>query len=107
MQIRSVSIVNNNMQRLASVFIFWSFVALASWYVLLVGNMVMNIVERRSFEKEALTLSNEVRDLELVYLSMTDDINLDLSHSLGFKEVNTKFATRKALGSISIAKNEI
>lgn len=85
----------------------WSFGVLALWYVFLLGNMVMNIVERRSLEKETFSLSNEVRDMELVYLSMSNNIDLAFSHSIGFKETAAKFATRKSLGSIKIAKNEI
>ena len=76
-------------------------------YIFFLGNMVFNIVERKALEKSALTLSNEVGNLELEYFSMSQKVDLNLAYSLGFKEIKAKFATRKALGSINIAKNEI
>ena len=69
--------------------------------------MVFNIVERKALEGRALTLSNEVGNLELEYLSVSQKVDLNLAYSLGFKETKKTFANRKALGSISIAKNEI
>jgi len=110
MHFRNVSLINNNVEKIVLRSIVVSFAGLAFLYVLLLLNMVFNIVERRSLEKEALALSNEVGELELSYLSLSSGIDLALSHSLGFKETNTKFATRKSLGSlggIKMANNEI
>ena len=98
----SISIVNSdNLQRRALHFLFMSFIALAFFYILILGSMVFNIVERRNLEEHARTLSSEVRDLELSYLSISNGIDLAFSHSLGFKEANIKFATRKSLGSLN------
>ena len=80
---------------------------IALFYVFLLGNTVFNIIERKSLEKYSLTLSGEVRNLELEYFSISQKVDLNLAYSLGFKEIKTKFATRKTLGSINIAKNEI
>jgi hypothetical protein len=71
---------------------------LALLYFLFLGNMVKNIIERRSLEANANMLSNQVRDLELTYLSMSNNIDLPLSYSMGFQETKIVFATRKALG---------
>ena len=81
--------------------------ALAFWYVLIIGNMTFDIVERRVLEKEALALSNEIGNLELSYLSISNSLDLSLSHSMGFKETKATFATRKSLGSLKLANNEI
>ncbi len=99
MYVSSVGIVNNNIEKLALKLITWSFGAFALLYILFLGNMVINIVERRSFETEARSLSSEVGDLELIYLSMSKDIDLTLSYSMGFKETKTTFANRKSLSS--------
>ena len=77
--------------------IFCSFGALAFLYVLFLGNMVGNIIERRSLEANARALSSEVKDLELTYLSMSNNVDLALSHSMGFQETKITFATRKSL----------
>ena len=60
--------------------------------------MVKNIIERRSLEASAWTLASEVRDLELAYLNMSSGVDLSLSHSMGFKETQATFATRKKAG---------
>ena len=67
-------------------------------YVLILGNMVFNIVERRGLEKEALVLINEVGGLELSYLSVSGSVDSVLSSSMGFKEARANFATRQSLG---------
>ena len=69
--------------------------------------MVSSIVQRKTLEKEMLTLSNEVRSLELSYLSASKNVDLSLSASMGFKETKASFATRKSLGSLKLTNNEI
>lgn len=84
-----------------------AFLGLAFSYVLILGNMVFDIAQRKALEKEALTLMNEVGSLELSYLSLSSSLDLPLSQSMGFKETKATFATRKSLGSLSLLKNEI
>jgi hypothetical protein len=95
---KNATIINNDIERVALRFILLSFGALGLLYVLLLGNMVRNIVERRNFEMDARVLGNEVGNLELNYLSMSNNVDLPLSYSLGFKETKPTFATRKSLG---------
>jgi len=80
---------------------------LALCYFVFLSSMVWNIVERKSLENYANTLLNEVGTLELQYLSESEKVDLALAHSLGFKEIKAKYATRKALGSMDILNNEI
>lgn len=103
-----VNIVNNNNieQRMLKTLLFFAGM-LILFYVLILGNMVLNIIERKSLEADARTLGNEVGNLELQYLSMANKIDLNYSYALGFKETKTKFATRKSLGSIKVVSNEI
>ncbi len=97
--INNVDIIDNNdFARRTLHIMLMSLGALSLCYVLILGNMVFNIVERKALEKEALSLSNDVGALELSYLSLSNKVNLDLSYSLGFKEVKAKFATRKSVG---------
>jgi hypothetical protein len=106
---RNVHIVDNGnlSERLLNIILF-SLGALGLFYTLVLGNMVFNIVERRTLEADARNLSNEVRDLELSYLSVSEKVDLELSHSLGFSEVKATFATRKStLGSIKPTNNEL
>jgi len=76
-------------------------------YVLILGSMVFNIVARKSMEKDMLSLTNDVGGLELSYLNLSKNVDMTLSSSMGFKEAKATFATRKNLGSLKIANNEI
>ncbi len=114
MHMRGMSVINNDLEQRILRSILWSFGALALLYILLLGNMVFNIVERKSLEAEAHALTNEVGDLELNYLSASNGIDLDYSHSLGFQEAHATFTTRKSLGllpgtlpAVKSAQNEI
>ncbi|MSU44883.1 hypothetical protein EXS45_01750 [Candidatus Nomurabacteria bacterium] len=115
MYVKSVSVINNNIERLMLHIIIFSFSAIVFCYVLFLGNMVRNIVVRQSLETNARALTNEVRNLEVVYLSMSSDVDLAFSYSIGFKEVKANFTTRKALGlnsnesfgNLKIVKNDI
>jgi hypothetical protein len=97
-----VSIVNNsNLERRILHSMLFSLGVLAIFYVFLLANMVVNIVERKSFETSARALSNEVSGLELNYLSLSNGINQSLGLSMGFQEPPTQYATRKALGFVT------
>jgi hypothetical protein len=104
----NVNIVDNsNLQKRILHIMLLTLGILSFFYVFFLGNMVFNIVERKALEVSADTLSNEVGNLELQYLTASQKINLNLAYSMGFKETKTEFTTRKTLGSLSIAKNEI
>ena len=105
--IGNVPILNGHMEGVALRSLLTTFGFLALLYILILGNMVWNIIERRAYEAEAHALGTEVRELELEYLELTSKVDLPYSRSLGFKEANATFATRKALGSLSVSKNEI
>ncbi len=90
--------------------ILFAFGALAFGYVLILGNIVFNIIERKTAEAAVRVLVSDVSDLELDYLALSNNVDLDMSYNLGFKEVKPKFAVRKSLGSLgslSMARNEI
>lgn len=104
----SVMIVENGgLQKRILDAMLWLLAILAISYICFLGNMVFNIVERKALEARTYALSNEVGALELEYLAESEKVDLNLAYSLGFKEIKAKYATRKALGSLSIAKNEI
>ncbi|MDP2789153.1 MAG: hypothetical protein Q8O46_03850 [bacterium] len=106
MYAQNVSIVNNNnLQKIMLVTILWSFGVMALVYTLILGNMVFNIVERRSLETESRALLSSTGGLELTYLSLSSKIDPSFGYSLGFQETtNKQFTTRKALGSLGTIK---
>ncbi|MEI6280456.1 MAG: hypothetical protein WCP17_00435 [bacterium] len=112
MSIQNVNIIDNNIevQKIILRTMLLIIATLAIFYVLILGNMVFNITQRKVLEKEALVLSSEVGNLELSYLSISNKVDLTLSSSMGFKETRASFATRKSLssiGSLSSNNNEI
>ena len=76
-------------------------------YIAFLGNMIKNIVERKTFENSARALHNEVSELELTYLSESQKIDLELSKTLGFRESVAKYVTRQSIGILKLGKNEI
>jgi hypothetical protein len=108
-RIRNANVVGSNVETSSTILntLLFVLVGLAFLYVLILGNMVFDIVQRRTLEKEMLSLTNEVGNLELTYLNVSNSMDMNLSASMGFKEAKATFATRKALGSIKITNNEI
>jgi len=106
-RIQNVNIMNNNIEVEKNILNTMIFIlgALALFYVLILGNMVFNIVGRKTLEKEILTLSNEIGKLELSYLSVSNSVDMNLSSTMGFKETKATFTTRKSLGFNSNSTN--
>jgi hypothetical protein len=99
----NVNIVNNNnLEKRILNILLYSLGILALSYVLILGNITFNIVARQSLGMHTKTLSNEVGDLELKYLSMSNKVDLAMSTQMGFKETNAEYATRKSLGTLSL-----
>jgi hypothetical protein len=116
--IQNVNITNNNieMNRVILNSMLATLGLLALLYFFILGNMVFNIVQRNSLEKENLTLSNQVGNLELSYLSVSSSVDVALSSSMGFKSIPVTYAIRPSLGfnttadtfgSLKINSNEI
>jgi hypothetical protein len=104
----NVNIVNNNnLEKRILNIILYSFGILALLYVIILGNMTFNIVARQSLGIHTRALSNEVGDLELKYLSMSNKIDLAVSSEMGFKEAKTQYAFRKSVGTLSLLTNEL
>lgn len=89
---------NSDLGEKAFRFILVSFGILALFYVVILGNITFNIIERRSYEAEARNLSNEVQELELTYLKMSEKVDPILARDMGFKEAEESITARKSLG---------
>ncbi len=105
---RAVVINNSDLRRrVFNVMLFCS-AFLILCYLLLLSNMVWNILARKSIESETRILSNNVNSLELQYLSLSKNIDLNLAYSMGFKETSEKeFTTRDAFGSLPLRQNDL
>ena len=76
-------------------------------YIYFINQTVFNTASRQSFERELNLLSTKLGELEFEYISMKNDIDLEMADSLGFSYASqTKFVSRKPLGQ-SISLNSI
>ena len=94
--------------------IFWTlfstFILLLVSYGVFVNNAIMNAVGEQRLDKDIVTLNSDVNTMEFQYLSMKNNITLDLAISKGFVSISeTKFAIASAvkntLSSLSINEN--
>ena len=105
----NVNIVNNNdlENRILNVLLLLLGVLILC-YVLFLGNIIFNIIERKSLEADARSLMNEVGKLESEYLAVSNKVDLNLASTLGFREVEKQYAiANRQLGSIKFVKNEL
>ncbi|HXK35084.1 MAG TPA: hypothetical protein VJ103_01090 [Candidatus Paceibacterota bacterium] len=85
----------NDLQNIWQVVIFASVASFLS-YLYIVGSITFNVIERKNIENEIKNSNSQLSQLELEYLSLDREINLDLAWTLGFIEnSNTFFAERK------------
>ncbi len=111
MFVKNVDVINDNANKNILNIILWSTALLAVSYLIFLGIMVTNIVERKGLEARARVLSSEVGEMELSYLSMSNNVDVALSRQMGFEETKAVFVTRKSLGlkssDFKIAKNDL
>ncbi len=106
------NVISTDLERTLLRSLLATFGVLSLIYIVILGSMVTNILARKSAELEVRALSSEVGDLELAYLSLSKNIDLPLSYSLGFKEAKPTFATRKGLslrqsGSVKATQHDL
>lgn len=105
---RAVRIINNhNLKEKSLQIAFMALGGLFIMYAFFLGQMVLNIVERKNIESESRKISATIGELELSYFSKSSEIDQSISATMGFKETKANFATRKSLGTLTLARNEI
>lgn len=91
--------------------ILYTFILFSFLYMLVVGLMVFNIIERKTVDVESRNLSNEIAVLEADYLLLINSLDKESSLALGLKEIKPVFANRFSLNltlnSSLLAQNDI
>ncbi|HZS42934.1 MAG TPA: hypothetical protein VFA52_01815 [Candidatus Paceibacterota bacterium] len=95
-----------SLNRLESPVVFWgvilALILFVGIYGYLVNKTVWNVVARQRAEKNITLLNTQLGSLESNYMSLKNNINLNLAHSLGFSQTtDTKYINRPALGRLS------
>lgn len=86
--------------------IFWTLLGVlflcSGFYMYFINSTIRNIVERQNLEAEASKLTLIIGSDEFKYISMRNEVTLDLAYSLGFKDVTAKrFISRNANSQVS------
>ena len=88
---------NTNTQRILFRVLVSSIIVLSVVYVYLIGSITFNVIARKSLENTARSLSSQISQLELNYLSDANKIDKNYATSLGYVDVNHNiFATRES-----------
>jgi hypothetical protein len=87
--------------------VFWMLSSLLTvmlaFYLYSVLSLTVAVVDRNSMETAAHQLANKVGDLEAQYLAQTNSVTLAYAESLGFAEVNARFARSTPVAAQSLA----
>ena len=74
-------------------------------YVYLVNKTIMNVVARERTEKTLSKLSTTIGGLEFKYITLKNNITLELAHAKGFQDsTNTTFLAKNA-SNVSLSYN--
>lgn len=81
-------------------------VLLLFFYMYFVGNIVFNIVARKTVETSAHLVSSEIADLEVAYLSLTNTIDMSRATALGFSESKNIYYAKRIESSKNLSWND-
>lgn len=95
---RTRAIVANNLERRLFYVLITLLLLSAISYMYFVAQTTFNIIERKNAQHEISILGSHIGELELEYLSLNNQIDLDFAYKLGFQEPRKiHFASREAL----------
>ncbi len=67
----------------------WMCVALCVLYIFFMNETVFNVAKRAVLEQEIAVHVSEISDLEFKYISLRNDIDIDLAYSLGYQDIQS------------------
>lgn len=71
-------------------------------YIYLVGSITFNVIARKSLENTVVTLTSQVNNLELTYLSSINKIDKNYALSKGFVEVHQNIFAARDINHVAI-----
>ena len=72
----------NNLEKKLFSFSLILFLILGIMYLYFVGDTTFNIIKRKEINNNTQSISSEIRELELEYLTLNQKINLNLAYPL-------------------------
>ncbi len=93
---------NANTQRVLFRVLISSLICLAVIYIYLIGSITFNVLARKSLDNTVRTLGSHVSELELSYLSETNQIDKNYALARGFVDVHQSIFANRAITSVAI-----
>ena len=79
-----------------------SLISLSIIYIYIIGSITFNVVARKSLESTALSLGNNISQLELTYLSSSNGVNKTLATSLGFVDTKSNIFAVRSINHVAM-----
>jgi len=107
MKIKTIQLNNINKEQAAIYTLVGIMALLLFAYAYFINASVLFVVERKDSEKKSSALLSQISTLETNYFNASENINISLAYSMGFKETsNISFANRKSIVRRAITLNE-
>ena len=88
-------------------FLVFGIVVCASYYAYMVHSTIVNVVEREKIVKDIREKSTTISELESIYFSTKNKINIELAHAKGFEDSEvSSFISKKSLTAF-VSHNEL
>lgn len=97
------NIVENSYTRIILFrFLLAGLIIVSLFYVYLISSITFNVLARKSLESTVRTLTTNISQLELVYLSKTNQIDKDYALSQGFVDVKYNLFAARSINHVAI-----
>lgn len=93
---------NSNTRRIIFRILLGSLLSLSVVYIYIIGSITFNVVARKSLDTTAKILNSNISQLELTYLSETNNVNKTLATSLGFADTNTSIFAKRLVTNVAM-----
>lgn len=93
---------NINTQKILFRILLGSSALLFVVYIYLIGSITFNVIARKSLENTAISLTNNVNKLDLIYLDNVNKIDKEYAESKGFVDVDQNLFASRSINHVAI-----
>ena len=93
---------NSNTRRIIFRVLLGSLLSLSVIYIYIIGSITFNVVARKSLDTTAKILGSNISQLELTYLSETNNVNKAKAVSLGFVDTKSSIYATRSITHVAI-----
>lgn len=93
---------NMDIQRMIIRILIISSVLMILLYAYLISSITLNVIARKTLEKNAVELTNKVNDLNMIYLNDINTINKEYAVSKGFVDVPQNIFVSRNINRVAV-----